>query len=485
MFLCILEPTFIQGLSMNAKEYNQNQSMLFPPHIRQFLPDHHPAVIISDIIDTMDLSSFYRKLSSEGNPAYHPAMMLKVLIYAYANGIFSSRNIQRALQESVAFIYLAAWQKPDFRTISDFRKNNLCEIRTVFVQLLDYCSGLQMISLGHISIDGTRIKANAADRHTWSDHKINKQINRLLDKANQTDSQEDSTVGPDKTGDEVPAAFQKQADRIAELKKIKKDLEQSGRSNINTTDQDSSLVKTRHGLTTGFNAQVAVDEKNQVIVAEDVTNEPADTAQLAPMVEQVEANVGKPEILTADSGYGSGENLKFIESKEIDGYIPDPVFQGSRRKSDEEKPFGRSKFTWDEERDCFICPVGQELPFSHIQKRKNTEIRVYKCRAFADCPFRDQCSKGSTGRSIHLSPYNKELTAMRDKLDSEAGKRIYKRRQTIVEPVFATLKYAIGFNRFLLRGLKKVQGEFTLVCIAHNFNKLSAFLKRSPCLRTA
>jgi transposase len=471
---------------MNTRDYNQKQSMLFPPHIRQFLPDHHPAVVISDIIDTMDLSKFYQKLSSEGNPAYHPAMMLKVLIYAYANGIFSSRKIQRALQESVAFIYLAGWQKPDFRTISDFRKNNLCEIKTVFSQLLDYCKGIQMISLGHISIDGTRIKANAADKHTWSKDKIDKQINKLLKRADQVDSEENSTVGPDNTGDEVPAAFQKQADRIRELKRIKKELQESGRSNLNTTDPDASLVKTRHGLTTGFNAQAAVEEQNQLIIAEDVTNDPADTAQLAPMVEQVENNVGKPEILSADSGYGSGENLRFIQSKEIDGYIPDPVFQGRQRKAAEEPPFARSRFIRDEDRDCFICPNGQELVFSHIQKRKkNQSVRVYKCSAFADCPARDECCKGSSYRSIHVSPYDKELKEMREKLDSETGKRIYKRRQTIVEPVFATLKNAIGFSRFLLRGLKKAQGEFTLVCIAHNFKKLVVFLKQGSRLRTA
>jgi transposase len=467
------------GASMNARAYNQNQSMLFPPHIRHFLPDDHPAVIISDIIDTMDLSKFYRKLSSEGNPAYHPAMLIKVLIYAYANGIFSSRKIQRALHESVAFIYLAAWQKPDFRTISDFRKNNLSEIKTVFSQLLDYCRRIEMISLCHISIDGTRIKANAADKHTWHNDKIDKQIKQLLEKADKIDSEEDSVLSPEKSGDEVPAPFRKQADRIKELKKIKNELEESGKSNLNTTDQDSTLVKTRGGLTTGYNSQVAVEERNQLIVAEDVTNDPADTAQLAPMIEQVEKNVGKPEIVSADSAYGSGENLEFIKSKEIDGYIPDPVFQGRQRKSAEEGPFARSKFIRDEDRDCYICPAGQELFFSHIQKdKKNQQIRVYKCRTFGNCPCRDQCSKGSKCRMIYQSPHHKELSEMRQKLDSEAGKKIYKKRQAIVEPVFATLKNAIGFNRFFLRGLQKVRGEFTLVCIAHNFKKLISFKRK-------
>jgi len=463
---------------MNTRKYNQNQAMLFPPHIRQLLPDDHPAVIINDIVDTMDLSAFYSKLSSQGNPAYHPAMMLKILIYAYASGIFSSRKIQRALQESVAFIYLAAWQKPDFRTISDFRKNNLSEIKSLFSQLLDYCGRIQMISLGHISIDGSRIKANAADEQTWHMEKIDRTIKQLLDQANQIDSDEDSILGPEKSGDEVPAPVQKQADRIRELKRIKKELEEIGRSNFNTTDPDASLMKTPHGLTTGFNAQVAVDEKHQLIVAEDVTNDPADVAQLVPMIEQVESNVGKPVILSADSGYGSGENLKCVQDKKIDAYIPDPVFQGDQRRPAKKKFFERSRFIRDEAKDCFVCPTGQELFFSHIQKWKNKQLRVYKCRSYANCPFRDRCTRGTSGRIISLSPYDKELNEMRKKLDSQAGKRIYRRRQTIVEPVFATLKNAIGFRRFLLRGLTKVRGEFTVVCIAHNFRKLTNYLRQ-------
>jgi transposase len=473
---------------VNVRDYHQNQSLAFPPHIRQFLPDDHPAVIINDIVNTMDLSRFFKKISSEGRQPYHPAMMLKILIYAYSNGIFSSRKIQKALQESVAFIFLAAWRKPDFRTISDFRKDNLCEIKTVFSQLLEYCQRMQMISLGHVSIDGTRIKANAADRHTWHRDKINKKINKLLKKADQTDSEEDATFGQ-ASGDEVPAPVRKQKDRLEELKKIKKELEASGKSNLNTTDSDASLMKSRGGLTTGFNAQVAVEEQNQLIVAEDVTNDPADTAQLAPVLEQVEKNVGKPEILTADSGYGSGENLRLVEKKEIDGYIPDPVFQGGQRKSAEEQsPFAKSRFIRDEDRDCFICPAGQALFFSHTYKdKKNLEGRVYQCKAFADCPFRNECSKGSKGRIISLTPYEKELKHMRQKLDSKTGKLIYKKRQTLVEPVFATLKCAIGFSRFSLRGLQKVRAEFTLLCIAHNFRKLVTFLMRqkSPCLGAA
>ena len=150
---------------MNVKEYNQRQTLLFPPHLKDFLPDDHPAMIINDIVETLDLSCLYRKIPSEGNPSYHPKMMLKILVYAYANGIFSSRKIQAAVQESVAFIFLAAWHKPDFRTISDFRKHNLAEFRTLFNQVVNMCKRLGMISLGHVAIDGRRVGRTALRNH--------------------------------------------------------------------------------------------------------------------------------------------------------------------------------------------------------------------------------------------------------------------------------------------------------------------------------
>ena len=152
---------------MNVKDYDQNQNLLFPPHLRDFIPNDHEAVVINDIIETMDLNCFYKKLSKEGSQAYHPKMMFKILAYAYANGIFSSRKIHKALHESVAFIYLAAWQKPDFRTINDFRKNNLTEFHMLLNQLIHMCDRLGMISLGHLAVDGSKFKANASDRKTY------------------------------------------------------------------------------------------------------------------------------------------------------------------------------------------------------------------------------------------------------------------------------------------------------------------------------
>jgi transposase len=189
---------------MNVRDYNQDQGILFPPHLREFLPDVHQAVVINDVVETLDLSCLYQKVSPEGNPAYHPKMMLKILIYGYANGIFSSRRLQKALGESIAFIYLAAWQKPDFRTISDFRKNNLAELQDLFGQVVDMCTRLGMVSLGHIAIDGSKFKANASDKRTYDKKRISKAIDKLLKQADKEDSREDRLFGSGSGGDEIP-----------------------------------------------------------------------------------------------------------------------------------------------------------------------------------------------------------------------------------------------------------------------------------------
>ncbi len=221
---------------MNVKEYNQDQGLLFPPHLRELLSDDHPALIVNDIVETLDLSCLYQKISSEGNPAYHPKMMLKILIYAYSNGIFTARDIQRAVQESIAFIYLAAWQKPDFRTISDFRKNNLAKLEDLFCQVVDMCKRLGMVSLGHIALDSSKFKANASDKRTYDRKRLKREIDKLLKEANKVDSREDRLFGSDSRGDEIPVEIQRQTDRLARLEKIKKELEHRGKEKINATD---------------------------------------------------------------------------------------------------------------------------------------------------------------------------------------------------------------------------------------------------------
>jgi len=231
-------------------------------------------------------------------------MMLKVLIYAYAKGIFSSRQIAQALYDHIPFIYLSGWQTPDFRTISDFRKNNLEEFKVFFKQIMDICKELGMVKLGHVAIDGSKVKANSFDFKTYDAKRIDREIENLINQAEGTDTYEDSLYGKDSTGNEVPEDIRNQKRRIERLRELKEKLNKSEKDKINKTDPDASFMKTREGVKTSYNAQVAVDDAYQVIVANDVTNEASDTYQLYPMTDQVAKNTAqKIDKLIADSGY--------------------------------------------------------------------------------------------------------------------------------------------------------------------------------------
>jgi transposase len=407
-------------------------------------------------------------------------MMLKVLFYAYAKGIFSSRKIAAAVTDSIGFIFLAAWQRPDFRTISDFRKNNLEALGLLFVQTVQLCEQLGMVKLGHVAIDGTKIKANASDAKTYDRRRIEREIARWMDQAEAIDQQEDHDFGEDKTGDEIPEDIRDRTKRIAKLKALKKQLELSGKEKINRTDPDAVFMKTGGGIKTAYNAQAAVDAAHQVIVAADVTDEPADAQQLLPMIEQAEQNLSDSiEQCSADAGYSSGENLKAVEQRQINAYIPDREYQAQQRGKDVDD-FHKDSFVYDEQRDCYLCVEGQELAFSHLQKRKNKEpLRIYRGRNCSTCHFFGRCTNSKKGRTVSRHPYEKELRQMRRKLDSPTGKAIYGQRKYTVEPPFGHIKAIMGFTGFMLRGLDKVRAEFKLVSTAHNLRKIWLYLQAS------
>ena len=232
----------------NLRPYCQNQSLLFPANLLDFLKDDDLCMVIDDVVNNLDLSCLYANISSEGNVAYHPKMMLKVLFYAYASGIFSSRNIAKALGENIAFIYLAAWQRPDFRTINNFRKNNLEQIEDLFVQIVQLCQQLKMVKLGHISIDGSKFKANAADRKSYDRKRVEREMKRILDHAEKQDQQDDALYGSENNGDELPKEIRDREQRIEKLKQIQKQLDQPGKEKINATDADAAFMKTTGGI---------------------------------------------------------------------------------------------------------------------------------------------------------------------------------------------------------------------------------------------
>lgn len=419
----------------NFKPYNQDQIFLFPKSLKDFIPKGHLVYLIDDIVEKFDLTSIIKKYSTNGCRAYAPVMLTKILFYAYCTGVYSSRKIARRLEENVFFMYLSAMQYPDFRTVSDFRKNHIKELSELFVQVLRLCQELKLVRFGHISLDGSKVKANASKHKAMSYGRMQKkkdeleqEIKELLQKANEIDEEEDKEYGEESRGDELPDELQFKESRLRKIKegmeRLEKEAKEKGKekpenkAQTSFTDKESKIMKTPFGFQYAYNVQCAVDDKNQVIVAQDVSNNGSDRDKLKPMIKKIKKNTGrKPEKLSADNGYLSEGNLEYLRSKKIDGYIA----------------------------------VGNE------KKLKDTQL-----------------IKGSLKEE------------MLNKLKSEDGIKVYKRRKAIVEPVFGQMKWARGFRQFSFRGLEKVKGEFAILCTAHNILKIWRFLesngKRQECI---
>lgn len=484
-------------MSLNVRSYNNKDKLLFPAAIGDYLPQEHLARVIDDVVEQLDLSCLYKKVPSVGNPSYHPKMMLKILFYGYATSAFSSRKIAKRLETDVAFIFLSGMQKPDFRTLSDFRKNNTEEVSNLFVQIVKLCRKLSLVGLGHISLDSTVIKANAYREKTYDREKlileekaITDKIKELLDSAQATDDEEDRIFGSSLRGDEIPKELRSQGKRLEKIKAAKRKLEEESLKEINLTDPEARFQKYDGNLIRpGYRAEAVVDGKEQIIVSCDVVNKANDIDQLIPLIEQTshnlpEASTRESIVVTADSGYNSMENLKKLESKQnIDAYIPDTKYQTAQngKTTKEDSPFYKKNFIYNPQKDVYLCPNHKELIFSH-RKREEGEngaySSIYRCRECRTCPHFGLCTKTPHGREIKIYDNIELVYKMRDKLNTAHGKRIYSKRKVIIEPVFGNIKHNLGFRQFLLRGLKKVKAEFTLMAIVHNIQKIARFLKK-------
>jgi len=430
-------------MGKSYRPYYPDEQLLLPPSLRDWLPEKHLAYFVSDVVDNLDLSAMDAVYGSEkrGQPPYDPLMMTKVLVYAYCVGVFSSRRIERRLVEDIAFRVLAADNQPNFRTISDFRKIHLKTLEALFEQVLKIALEAGAMKVGRVALDGTKVKANASkhkamsyDRMLEKEKQLKAEVKRLLEQAETADAEEDALYGKDRTGDELPAELERRETRLKKIKEAKRAVEERARQKAaaegkdpkqaepkdkdqyNFTDPESRIMKGADGFVQAYNAQAAVEPAFQLIMGQTVTQAGNDKEQLLPMMDVVEQQSGqRPEEVLADSGYCSENNLEELDSEEnperrINGYVAT-----ERQKHDEYKE---------------PCPKGP-LP------------------------------KGAT-----------RVDRMRRKLKTKAGKAVYAARKAIVEPVFGQIKQARGFRQFLLRGIDKVRGEWSLVCLTHNILKM-------------
>lgn len=423
-------------MAKRYRVYEPDQLFLMPPSRREWLPEDHLAYFVSDLVDDLDLCEIEAVYEDEerGQPPYHPHMMAKVLIYAYCNGVFASRRIEKRLVEDVAFRVLAAGNTPDFRTVSDFRKIHRKAVEGLFEQVLRLALKAGAMKLGRVAIDGSKVKANASKHKAMSygrmkekEWELREEVRRLLAEADRQDEADDQRYGKDRTGEELPEELRRRESRLKRIRQATRALEEQARKEAeaggkgdarpedkkqyNFTDPQSRIMKGSDGFVQGYNCQIAVEENFQLIVGQAVTQQANDKEQLKPMVEAIKEQGGhKPGEVLADNGYCSEGNLKYLARRRINGYVAT-----ERQKHGE---------------DRLVCKRGP-LP------------------------------KGATA-----------VERMKRKLQTQVGRRIYALRKVIVEPVFGQIKQVRGFRQFLLRGLKKVQMEWALICLTHNILKL-------------
>ncbi len=460
------------------KPYRKNQFMLFPETIDDYVPENHLSRMISNIVEQLDTKDIEDKYSSLGQNTYHPKILIKLLFYGYAVGERSGRKIASKCETDTAYIYLSQMYKPDFRTINDFRKNNILELSQYFVDILRMCKELGLISVGQMNIDGTKIKANAANRRTktregykkWLD-RIDDKIKNILEEAAATDAKEDELY-QDKRGDELPEAINTQEKLKSKIKKVIEKFKNE-KEKINLTDPDAKFMKDgRYRIDTSYNCQASLTEE-QIILSSEVLTEASDRQALELMVESSEVNLGQPvKEIAADAGYSSYDNYEYLENNQKTGYLPD---QNLRKDSKDKGPYHRDRFFYNPEEDHFLCPEGKILKLYKIRRKdcpyRKFQMKIYKAKACTSCPKRTLCTRQKY-RTISIEDRKVLLDQMRNRLQTKEGRKKYLQRLWTTEPVFGHLKYNLGYRHFFLRSLEKVKGEFRLMCIGWNLKKM-------------
>lgn len=432
------------GWGRSFYPYEPDQTLLFPPSLREWVPEGHLAHFVSDTVDELDLKALYdryeQREDGRGQLAYEPRLLLKLLIYAYAVGLFSSRKIAKAVEELVPLRYLAAGHLPSHRTLARFRQAHSEQFQGLFIQVVRIARAAGLVAMGTLAIDGSKLKANASKHKAMSyarmkeeDERLRREIEWITQRAQEVDAAEDEEFGPDFRGDELPAELRRRETRRLKIREAMARLEAEqaaqdeasgrgqarpgglkrpigippGAKQMNFTDPESRLMKTASGgFEQCYNAQLAIDAERQIIVAADVTESAADNGQLIPLEAQAETNAGaRAAAVLADSGYKSEANFAALEQRGVDAYVS----------------------------------LG-----------KGEEVRVTAEASGGPCTQR-----------------------MGRKLGTDAGRQRFKRRKAIVEPVYGWIKQVLGFRAVSMRGLAKAKGEWSLVCLVVNLRRMA------------
>lgn len=480
-----------------------NQRVMFPSNVFEMLPKDHECFVYDDIFQQINISSILENYSRLGQRAYSPRLIAGVLIYAYGKGVFSSRQIEKRCHEDLSFMYICHMNCPNFRVLSDFRKDNPDFLKDCFKQSVLLARKLGLVSLGHVSFDGSKFKADTSKHKAMSYEHLNlkeeelvNQIEELVAQAEECDKREDEKF-QDKAGHEIPDELKIKGKRLAKIQEAKKALEErekevnpgkeiEGKKQISFADTEARIMGKNGHFEYAYNGQIGVDEKNQIIVEEHLSQNANDKKEVEPALEQIQETLGKlPDKMSMDNGYLSGANLEALDKAQVDAYVATgrEDKKDLRPLEDCSREIKKSDFEYDEERNCFTCPGGHTLG---LKSEGKDGKRVYQAerQACENCAYKARCCKSEKGeaRTINTDDKEPQRQRMNTKMELEDSKEVYKKRKHIVEPVFGQIKNS-GFRGFLLRGFKKAGGEFSLACAAHNFKKIAkAICSGEVCL---
>ena len=456
----------------------RKQIALLPASIEDYVGEDAVVRVYDAFVDALDFEELgiLEDPAQVGNSAYDPRAMLKLLVYGYSYGVKSSRKLERETYYNLSFIWLMGGLKPDHKTIAEFRRRNKSALKQVIRECARICLRLEMIEGNMLFVDGSKWQANASLKSGWTKEKcqevlarLDERIEQILLECDEIDEQEEGS-----------GSLVEMEKELADQKRLKErvqailwELQAEGKSTTNSTDPDCTRIRGRQGSHAGYNTQIVVDEKEGLIVHSDVVNQNTDLGQFAGQVEQAEETLGKAcETACADAGFAEYEDLRRIEEQGIEVVVP------SRRQAEGKpgKPFDKSEFMYDAERDAYRCPEGHWLPFRYEQdgKKKRYYATGRICR---ECAHFGVCTKnGRKGR--HITRYVNE--EFREKLtrryESAKGRAIYGMRKEKVELPFGHIKRNLGAGHFLLRGLSGVRAEMSLLATCFNVARLITIL---------
>ena len=466
---------------MPYRPMSREQIWMLPPSLDEMLESGHPARFVGEFVDALDRDGWAgigvdRDGEVMGAPAYDPRVLLGVWLYGFMTGVRSSRKLEAACRDQIPYLWLTGCQRPDHVTLWRFYNSHRDGMRELLKRTVQTAVKMDLVELAVQAVDGTKVRANVAREQTYDEAGLHRLLGRLEGAIDELEAQNEAGDEP-AIGDLPEELHDRQVLRDQVRETVRRLADRDGQKYINLTDQDAVMMDTRQGVSMAYNAQAMVspvssegEASGMLITAVDVVDETADQSQLRPMMDKAEEASGvRAETTLADAGYHSGSNLD--ECARRGQQVVMPESQGRALES----PYHKDRFAYDEASDSYRCPEGQMLRFARTKRTRQTMMRLYRstgavCRA---CPAFGTCTTDRRhGRSLEIGPHDAVLGRHRVWMSTEQAKRAYRQRKHLVEPVFGIIKDQQQAHSFLLRGLRHVTAEWSLLATAFNLRTL-------------